>query len=131
MVPLPHTLPIPGRGSPVLAIEQAIRGWLKAGVMDGGVHFPSETGIAQGGVLSPLLMNIALHGMEEAVTGGKASSREQPFLVRYGDDFVILHADLHELQQAGKRVRRWLAAMGLQLNAKKTRITHTLIPVRE
>lgn len=113
-------------------IEQAIRGWLKAGVMDGGVYFPSETGIAQGGVLSPLLMNIALHGMEEAVTGGKASNqgRKQPLLVRYGDDFVILHADLHELQQAERRVRRWLATMGLQLNAQKTRITHTLIPVQ-
>ena len=113
-------------------IEQAIRGWLKAGVMDGGVYFPSEIGIAQGGVLSPLLMNIALHGMEEVVTGGNGSSqgRDRPFLVRYGDDFVILHADLHELQQAEKRVRHWLAAIGLQLNAQKTRITHTLIPVQ-
>lgn len=109
-------------------IEQAIRGWLKAGVIDGGVYFPSETGIAQGGVLSPLLMNIALHGMEEAVIGGKISNQSRPLLVRYGDDFVILHPDLHELQQAEKRVRRWLAAMGLQLNAQKTGIRHTLIP---
>ena len=111
-------------------IEQVIRGWFKAGSMDGGVYTPSERGIAQGGVLSPLLLNIALHGMEEAVTGGKASSqgREQPLLIRYGDDFVILHADLHELQQAEKRVRRWLAVLGLQLNAQKTRISHTLIP---
>jgi RNA-directed DNA polymerase len=111
-------------------IEHVIRGWFKAGSIDGGVYVPSEMGIAQGGVLSPLLMNIALHGMEEAVTGGKASSqgREHPLLIRYGDDFVILHADLHELQQAEKRVRRWLAALGLQLNAQKTRISHTLIP---
>jgi RNA-directed DNA polymerase len=108
-------------------IEQVIRGWFKAGSMDGGVYVPSEIGIAQGGVLSPLLLNIALHGMEEAVTGGKAS-REQPLLIRYGDDFVILHADLHELQQAEKRVRRWLATLGLQLNAQKTRFGHTLIP---
>lgn len=114
------------------SIEQAIRGWLKAGVIDGGVYFPSETGIAQGSVLSPLLMNIALHGMEEAVAASKISnqSRQWPLLVRYGDDFVILHPDLHEVQQAEKRVRRWLAALGLQLNAKKTRISHTLIPLQ-
>jgi RNA-directed DNA polymerase len=112
------------------AIEQVLRGWFKAGSMDGGVYVPSEMGIAQGGVLSPLLLNIALHGMEEAVTGGKVSSqgREQPLLIRYGDDFVILHADLHELHQAEKRVRRWLATLGLRLNAQKTRISHTLIP---
>jgi len=75
-------------------------------------------------------MNVALHGMEAIVTGGSASgsAREQPLLVRYADDFVILHADLKELQQAAKRVRQWLATMGLHLHADKTRITHTLIP---
>jgi len=111
-------------------IEHMIRSWFKAGIMDGSVYVPSEVGIAQGSVLSPLLMNIALHGMEEAVTGGKASSRgrEMPLLIRYGDDFVILHADLQQLQQAEKRVRSWLAALGLRLNAQKTRISHTLIP---
>ncbi len=112
------------------AIEQVIRDWLKAGIIDGGVYVPSETGIAQGGVLSPLLMNIALHGLEEVVTGGNAGSQGQPLLVRYGDDFVIFHADRHELQLAERRVRRWLAAMGLQLNAQKTRISHTLISVQ-
>jgi len=48
--------------------------------------------------------------------------------VRYADDFVILHADLKELQQAIRRVKRWLAGMGLQLHAGKTRLTHTLMP---
>src|SRR5579885_527788 len=46
------------------ALREVINGWLKAGVLDGGSYFPSETGIPQGGVLSPLLMNVALHGME-------------------------------------------------------------------
>src|SRR5712691_11869567 len=71
-------------------------------------------------------MNVALHGMEAVVTEG--SAREQPLLVRYADDFVILHTDLKELQQAGRRVRHWLARMGLQLHADKTRFTHTLTP---
>ena len=112
------------------ALRHVINGWLRAGVMDDGRYSLSQTGIAQGGVLSPLLMNIALHGMEAVVTEGAANSRagRQPLLVRYADDFVILHPDLKELQQAVRRVKNWLARLGLQLHADKTRITHTLIP---
>lgn len=111
------------------ALRQVINAWLTAGVMDGNTYFPSETGIAQGGVLSPLLMNVALHGMEAVVAQSSGGhSREQPLLVRYADDFVILHSDLGELKQAIKRVKQWLATMGLHLNADKTRITHTLTP---
>jgi RNA-directed DNA polymerase len=112
------------------ALRQAINAWLTAGVMDGNTYSPSEMGIAQGSVISPLLMNVALHGMEAVVTEGSANghTREQPLLVRFADDFVILHADLKELQQAVRRVKRWLATMGLQLHADKTRITHTLMP---
>jgi RNA-directed DNA polymerase len=110
--------------SPLL--REAISTWLKAGVMDGDTYVPSETGIPQGGVLSPLLMNVALHGMEAVVTQG--SARGQPLLVRYADDFVILHAEIKELQQAVRRVRHWLAMMGLQFHADKTHITHTLTP---
>jgi RNA-directed DNA polymerase len=112
------------------ALRQAINAWLTAGVMDGDTYFESSTGIAQGGVLSPLLMNIALHGMEAMVNEGTASgqAREQPLLVRYADNFVILHADLKELRQAIKRVRHWLATMGLHLHADKTHIAHTLMP---
>src|SRR5713101_1416718 len=112
------------------ALRQAINAWLTAGVMDGSTYSPSETGIAQGGVLSPLLMNVALHGMEAVVTEGadNGHSWEQPLLVRYADDFVILHADLKTLQQAVRRVKHWLARMGLQLHADKTRFTHTLTP---
>jgi RNA-directed DNA polymerase len=112
------------------ALRQAIHAWLTAGVMDGNTYLSSEMGIAQGGVLSPLLMNVALHGMEAVVTEGpdNGHAREQPLLVRYADDFVILHPELKELQQAVRRVRHWLATMGLQLHADKTRITHTLTP---
>jgi RNA-directed DNA polymerase len=114
--------------SPVL--RQAINAWLKAGVMDGNTYLPTYKGIAQGGVLSPLLMNVALHGMEAVVTEGVANghAREQPLLVRYADDFVIVHADLKELQQVLRRLRHWLATMGFQLHSDKTRITHTLTP---
>ncbi len=111
-------------------IEEMIRRWFKAGIMDGSVYVPSEMGIAQGSVLSPLLMNVALHGMDEVVTGGASNGgrREGPLLIRYGDDFVIVHEDLQQLKQADLRVRPWLAALGLQLNAQKTRVSHTLTP---
>src|SRR5438067_9432991 len=112
------------------ALRQVIHAWLTAGVVDGNTYSPSEMGIAQGGVLSPLLMNVALHGMEAVITDGSYNghSREQPLLVRYADDFVLLHADLKELQQVVRRVKHWLARVGLHLHADKTRSTHTLTP---
>lgn len=113
------------------ALKQMIRAWLSAGVIDNGVYSSSETGIAQGGVLSPLLMNIALHGMEAAVEGvASAYAREQPLLVRYADNFVILHSNLKELQLAVRRAQHWLATIGLQLHPQKTHLTHTLTPYR-
>jgi len=72
------------------AMRQIIRSWLKAGVMEGKTFSPTEQGTPQGGVISPLLMNIALHGMEEAITAGYSKSHkvEKPKLVRYADDFA-------------------------------------------
>jgi len=112
------------------ALRQAISGWLSAGVLDRGTYQPSPRGIVQGGVLSPLLMNITLHGMEQIAMTGDSRSQSQgpPLLVRYGDDFVILHADLPILQHAARRVQQWLSTLGLQLNVPKTRILHTLQP---
>src|SRR5712691_1845618 len=140
------------------ALRRTIHAWLTAGVVDGHTYFTSEKGIAQGGVLSPLLMNVALHGMESVVgegeilrfaqndkwgqndkrgsndgwrqndKRGRNEKSSQQVLVRYADDFVILHTDLNELKRAIKRVRQWLATMGLRLHAQKTHITHTLTP---
>jgi RNA-directed DNA polymerase len=112
------------------ALRRLITAWLTAGVLDGETYSTSETGIAQGGVLSPLLMNIALHGMEAVVTENSANrqSRERPFFVRYADNFLIVHADLNTLQQAIKRVKHWLVGMGLHLHPQKTHIAHTLTP---
>jgi RNA-directed DNA polymerase len=112
------------------ALRQAITAWLKAGVRDGKTFLPSEAGLAQGGVLSPLLMNITLHGMEAVVANAQPANHglEPPLLVRYGDDFVVLHPDLHALHQAATRLRQWLSPLGLNLNVRKTRIVHTLTP---
>ena len=109
-------------------LTRLIRGWLKAGVLEGQDFTPTEEGTPQGGVISPLLANVALHGMEEVAKEGfsKSTSVEKPILVRYADDFVILYSDKAELQRVAERVTAWLADMGLQLSLKKTRTTHTL-----
>lgn len=109
-------------------LRKMMSAWLKAGVMDGGIFFPSERGIPQGGALSPLLLNIALHGMEAVVAEGTTSG--SPLLVRYADNFVIIHADLSVLQRAVMRVRLWLATLGLRLNEHKTHVAHTLTPLQ-
>src|SRR5207342_296197 len=70
----------------------AIAGWLKAGVVDRGRFTPTQEGTPQGGVASPLLLNIALHGMEKAAGvryGADGHARKgSPILIRYADDFV-------------------------------------------
>jgi RNA-directed DNA polymerase len=75
--------PVPGR--------ELIKQWLKAGYVEEEVFHATERGTPQGGVVSPLLANIALHGMEEAL-GVKYSKRgqlvSQRAVVRYADDFV-------------------------------------------
>lgn len=116
------------QASPILS--RAIKGWLHAGVMEGQIFSPTEKGTPQGGVISPLLMNVALHGMEQAVTKGYSKSHavEKPLLVRYADDFVLFHSNLEELQKVAERITQWLAQMGLQLSPTKTRTTHTLTP---
>ena len=56
--------------------------------MEGRDFSPTEAGTPQGGVISPLLMNVALHGMEQAIVKGYSKSHavEKPLLIRYADD---------------------------------------------
>ena len=116
------------------SFRRAIRAWLKAGVVDGATLFPTEAGTPQGGVISPLLANIALHGLETAI---KAAFPRQlwregrsvgwtPIVVRYADDFVVMHHDLAAVEQAKQIAAEWLHGMGLELKPSKTRIVHSL-----
>ena len=122
-------------------IRRQIRSWLKAGVMDGKQLFPTSEGTPQGGVISPLLANIALHGMEERIKQyaetlfvrsssgqviGKKNKRNSLSLIRYADDFVILHEDITVVQRCREIISEWLIDMGLELKPSKTRLTHTL-----
>jgi len=110
------------------ALRHAIKAWLKAGVLEGVEFTPTDMGTPQGGVISPLLANIALHGMEEVAANVYPKTRGKPVLIRYADDFLILHPEKEVLEKAAKAVENWLGNMGLFLNLKKTRITHTLTP---
>jgi RNA-directed DNA polymerase len=102
--------------------------------MDGKDLFPVEAGTPQGGVLSPLLANIALHGMEEVVAAAFPKTRRNngkredwtPTLIRYADDLVVLHPDLRVVQQCQEVIAQWLRGMKLELKPSTTFITHTL-----
>jgi RNA-directed DNA polymerase len=111
--------------SSIQPIAKLIRGWLKAGIVDQSQTLFPETGVPQGGVISPLLMNIALHGLEEDLV--KAYPKGQkPAVIRFADDVAILHHDLDRLHQIKAQAETWLGQIGLQLNPSKTGITHTL-----
>ena len=117
-------------------LRRVIKAWLKSGVLDEGTLFPTEEGTPQGGVISPLLANIALHGLEETVKDAFPENRffkEQnlnvrwkPQIVRYADDFVILHRDRKAIEKAQRIAAKWLQQMGLEMKPSKTRIVHTL-----
>ena len=113
---------IPGR--------ELIRQWLKAGYVDKGVFHGTEAGTPQGGVISPLLANIALHGMEQAL-GVKLDNRGQTIskraVVRYADDFVVFCESKEDAETVVDRLKEWLAERGLTLSEEKTRIVHLTV----
>src|ERR1700683_2391519 len=82
------------------------------------------------GVSSPLLLNIALHGMEGAAGVSYQSSasnagsleKDSPALVRYADDLVVLCHSAEEAESAKSELATWLAPRGLCFNEEKTRI---------
>ena len=112
--------------------REMIAGWLKAGVFEAGKGFaPTEEGTPQGGVLSPVLLNVALHGLEEAAgvryRGGEGDHADHarnnsPVLVRYADDFVVCCFTEQQASGVRERLEGWLAGRGLSLNQDKTRV---------
>ena len=124
-------------------VRQQIKAWLKSGVIDQGTFTATSEGTPQGGVISPLLANIALHGLEKHMklfaetlnlrypNGEKMSKRDRAkslTLVRYADDFVVLHEDKTVIERCRELISEWLKGIGLELKPEKTRLTHTLNP---
>ena len=101
--------------------KDMIRDWLKAGVVEAGKGFaPTEEGTPQGGVISPLLLNVALHGLEEAagvryrIAGETAGDlkRDSPVVIRYADDLVALCHSQEQALNVQARLAEWLAPRG-------------------
>lgn len=107
---------------------QALIGrWLKAGYFEKDKYFDTLLGTPQGGIISPLLANIALHGMEEALdiryhARGYVIPTLPFILVRYADDFVVLTTSLERAQEAKELIRGFLADRGMELSEEKTNI---------
>lgn len=118
--------------APSPSLRRQLRAWLKAGVLDHGALFPTETGTMQGSPLSPLLANVTLHGLETAITQAFPHRDRQhgppPNVVVYADDLVILHQDPSVIEHCQHLISEWLRPLGLTLKPSKTRITHTLKP---
>ena len=122
-------------------IKHQVEAWLKAGIMED--RFRTEMpdkGTPQGGVISPLLANIALHGLEthlkqwmeawdiKSRTGRnmtKSRKAQELSVIRYADDFVVLHRLPEVIAEAKLEVEKFLAPMGLKLKDSKTRQAHT------
>jgi RNA-directed DNA polymerase len=103
-----------------------IRAWLKAGVIEHGRFAPTEEGTPQGGVVSAVLLNVALHGMERAAGVRYLSSGsirvDSPAVIRYADDLVVHCHTRQQAEQIKARLAAWLAPRGLAFNEDKTRI---------
>lgn len=99
-----------------------LRGWLRAGVFEGGVVSDSESGTPQGSPISPLLANIALHVLDEA--WDREGGYRLGVLVRYADDFVVVCSSRGRAEAARVKAGKVLATLGLRLHPDKTRVVN-------
>jgi RNA-directed DNA polymerase len=115
-------------GFPALGL---VKQWLKAGYVDGGMKHETDAGTPQGGIISPLLANIALHGMEDCLSishkqaAYRTIRKRGPYtIVRYADDFVVLTLTRELAETARDKLREWLQPRGLELSEEKTCIVN-------
>ena len=105
--------------------KRILRGWLKCGYLEKDAFFATEAGTPQGGIISPLLANMCLDGLEEAVKAviPKRGAKVNP--VRYADDLIITGANPALLKEKViPAVTAFLAKRGLSLAEEKTRLCH-------
>jgi RNA-directed DNA polymerase len=124
-------------------IKQQIQSWLRAGILKGFSHknstrsiIQNEMGTPQGGVISPLLSNIALHGLINhlkewvvsipAKNNRKAAKQSALKVIRYADDILVLHNDPEVIRLAKHEIKVWLwEHCRLTLNDDKTKISNS------
>jgi len=110
--------------------REILRKWLKAGFIDKNTFFATEDGTPQGGIISPVLANMALDGLEETLRTrfgrrGSNKSSHKVHVVRYADDFIVTGASKEILEtEVRPVVERFMSTRGLELSEEKTRISH-------
>lgn len=121
-------------------MERQIIAWLKSGIMDEYVNIPKKSimNTPQGGIISSLLVNIALHGLEEhlkkylslqgfpkpcmKVVQKVKTERTELGIIRYADDFVIIHRNPKIMEKIILKTRIWLSAAGLEISSEKSKL---------
>lgn len=109
--------------------KKVLTQWLKAGYMEKKHWYPTHSGTPQGGIISPVIANMVLDGLEKAINlHARHRPNRNPFkinFVRYADDFVVTGNDSEYLEREIKPlICRFLAIRGLELSEEKTKITH-------
>ncbi len=106
--------------------REMVKQWLRAGVVENGRLLRTEEGTPQGGVVSPVLLNVALHGMETAAgvsyNAHGWTRSDSPVLIRYADDMVALCHSRQQAEQVKARLAAWLTPRGLTFNEDKTHV---------
>lgn len=96
-----------------------IKEWLEAGYLEEATFHDTTTGVQQGGVVSPVLANLALDGMQQLIAGFGNFG-----FIRYADDFVITARRKEDLLVLRPHIEAWLLERGLELHPDKTKIVH-------
>lgn len=100
-----------------------IESYLRAGVMETMKEWkPTERGTPQGAVISPLLANLYLNGLDHQM------AQAGWVMIRYADDFIIMCQSQEQALQALAQVTRWAKEAGLELHPTKTRIVNAAQP---
>lgn len=107
-----------------------LRQWLKAGYIDKHVFNPTEAGVPQGGIASPVIANLALDGLERQLrnqypTNTNRARRAKVNMIRYADDTVITGSSREVLEkEVIPLMTEFLRERGLEISPEKTRIAH-------
>lgn len=121
-------------------MKTQIIAWLKADIMEGYSNAPKsrsspQMGTPQGGIISPLLANIALHGLEnhlkeyvgnlpikprESSNRGKSAKMKALSVIRYADDFVLIHVNKEVMELCIQETKNWLLQIGLEISEEKS-----------
>ena len=109
--------------------RELIKQWLKAGYMEAGRIHETRTGTPQGGLISPLLLNISMHGLEQALDiryNNRGENQSKRGLVRYADDLVAFCESNADAEEVTHILQEWLKERGLELSPEKTQISHLI-----